>query len=540
MSIRNEASWRWPLITGFIAVPIALPIVSILTKGFLADTGYWQHLRATVLSDYLANTLGLMLLVGLLAAFIGITGAWLTATRRFPGSRYFSWLLILPFAAPAYVVAYAYADLLEFAGPLQTGLRELFQTTPEDSYFPAIRSLPGAALVLSFVLYPYIYLTCYAAFTRQSSAYRKAAQSLGASPLRVFFKVSLPVARPAIAAGLALVLMETAADYGVVDFYGVPTFTTGIFRTWFALGEHQAAMQLAATLFGVVALLILFEKFARRGLVANPLSSRVTPEREEMKGLAAWCATLFCSVPVLVGFIIPVLLFISQAISHGDPMLGRAFSNYASNSALVASITAFLAAVAAIALCYASRLDDRWFIRGGLRFATLGYAFPGLVLAVGLMVPLTALDKYLSSLLEINRLVITGSIGGLVMVYLARFLTVAFNSTEAGMEQINPRLDAAARSLGAGPWRLLRRIHLPLISPAIVTGALLVFIDVVKELPATLIMRPFNFETLATRAYRLASDERVAEASSACLCIIALGCIPTIIIGLRLIRGRSL
>ena len=554
-----------------IALPIAVPIAAILLNFAAPESAVWAHLRETVLLEYLLNTVALLMMVAILALLLGAGCAWLVATKEFPGRRVFAWALILPFAAPAYVVAYAYADLLAYAGPLQAWLREL-DLLREG--LPAIRSLPGAGLVLGFTLYPYVYLLAYVAFADRAGALAEAARTLGASPRRAFVSIALPQARPAIAGGLALALMEAAADFGVVDFFGVPTLTNGIFRTWYAQGEHQAAMQLAGWLFLVVAALVVLEQLARRGLRANPVSRNMPPPRTPLAGWRGPLAALACAVPIVLGLLLPAATLLRHALVSGDPSFGATFISYVANSVAVATIAAALAGLCALWLNYALRLQalrspqsgaplmrrdqpaspraaltrfltaQARLLRLGVRTATLGYAIPGMVLAVGLIGPLTAFDKQLAGWLESilgirTGLLLTGSVAALVFVYLARFLTVAFNSLEGGMARVHPNYDSAARSLGSSPGGLLARVHLPLLTPALLTAMLLVFVDVIKELPATLILRPFNFETLATRAYRLASDERLAEASTASLMILAVGLVPTLALGWRNFAARG-
>ena len=493
----------------------------------------WIHLRETVLLEYVANTVILLLCVACIASLLGVGCAWLTATKEFPGRRIFAWVLILPLAAPAYVVAYAYGDLLSSLGHFQSWLQEI-SGLPVG--LPSIRSLPGAALILGFTLYPYVYLLAYNAFSEQAAPMSEAARTLGVTPRRIFYKIALPHARPAIAGGLALALMETAADFGVVEFFGVPTLTNGIFRTWYAMGEHQAAMQLAGWLFLIVAFLVVLEQFARKGLHANPVGRNAPGPRTQLVGWRSYIPLICCSFPVLIGFLIPVLALARHALTTGDPTFGVTFLTYLGNTVSVATITALLAVLLSVCLAYAIRLrGDRKLLRLGVRTATLGYAIPGMVLAIGVLGPLTIVDRtfatWVQTTFESNvGLLMTGSIAALVFVYLARFLTVSFNSVEGGMARVHPNYDDAARSLGTKPIRLLSRIHLPLLTPALLTALLLVFVDVVKELPATLILRPFNFETLATRAYRLASDERIAEASTAALLILIVGLIPTLIL----------
>lgn len=516
-----------------IALPIAVPIVAVLLYFFAPASETWIHLRETVLVEYIANTVTLLLCVACIASLLGVGCAWLTATKEFPGRRIFTWVLILPLAAPSYVVAYAYGDLFSNLAQFQSWLH---QVTSLDLWLPSIRSLPGAALILGFTLYPYVYLLSYNAFVEQAAPMSEAARTLGVTPRRFFFKIALPHARPAIAGGLALALMETAADFGVVEFFGVPTLTNGVFRTWYAMGEHEAAMQLAGWLFIIVTLLVVLEQLARRGAHANPVSRNAPATRTQLFGWRSHAALICCALPLLFGLLIPVLILAKHTIGTGDPVFGVTFLNYIGNTVFVATITAILAVLLSVCLTYAVRLrGDRKMLRLGVRTATLGYAIPGMVLAIGVLGPLTIVDrtfaKWVQTTFDVNiGLLITGSVAALVFVYLARFLTVSFNSVEGGMARVHPNYDDAARSLGTKPFGLLKRVHIPLLTPALMTALLLVFVDVVKELPATLILRPFNFETLATRAYRLASDERIAEASTAALLIVVVGLVPTFVL----------
>ena len=533
MFSKRTNSIVWPLGALLIAVPVCLPILTLIFSAFAPESESWVHLRETVLSDYMINTVLLMVLVALLAGSMGVLTAWLTVRYEFPLRRWLVPALALPLAAPAYVVGYVYADLLEFSGPLQNQLRDLLHLASDAAILPNVRSLPGAAIVISLVLYPYVYLLARGSFVQQSSALHEAARTLGATGSRLFTRIALPVAWPAVAGGLALVLMETVADFGVVEHYGVPTLTTGIFRTWFAMGESAAALQLAGWLFIVVCLLVLGEHFARRGQHFNPLGRQVESQRQVPSLGKGWLISLLCLLPVLFGLLVPVFALVILSV----PQIGEAqlsdLAELIGNSVWVAAVAAFLCSGFALWLAYAERLNSGVLMKIGVRVATLGYAVPGLVLAVALMVPLTTFDKALAVLLRDQLawqpgLLITGSIASLVIVYVARFLTVAFNGTQAGLVQVHPQLDAAARSLGATPGRVLGRIHWPLLRPAIYIGFLLVFIDVMKELPATLILRPFNFETLATWVYRFASDERLTEAAPAALLIVLVSLVPTI------------
>jgi iron(III) transport system permease protein len=532
-SAAASGSVAWTVMAILVAIPVALPLLVVVAALLFPTTAVWSHLMQTVLLTYTVNTLSLMLIVALLAASIGVGAAWLTAHYRFPGSGWLGVALILPLAAPAYVVGYVYADLFDATGPVQGMLRSLAGVQLGDYYFPAVRSLGGAGLVIALVLYPYVYLLAKTSFQSQAGALYESARVLGMGRSQVFWRVAVPVARPAIIGGLALVMMETIADYGVAEHFGVPTFTTGIFRTWYAMGEHDAALKLAGCLFLLVAVLVVLEQSARRGERFNPLSRNVAAEKIPLGGVAGLLAAGLCLLPVLGGFIVPVGTLLWYAVAQGDPLLGHGFYVYGLNSISVAVVAAGVCAAVALLLNYAARLRrDRW-LDLGVRLATLGYALPGMVLAVGVLLPLTYIDRALAQYLteSLGRpvgLLLTGSIFALVLVYVARFLTVAFNSTQTAMHQLHPQLDAVARTLGNSPAGVLRRVHLPLLRPAVLSGLLLVFIDVMKELPATLILRPFNFETLATRVYRLASDERLSEASTAAVIIVVLGLLPTI------------
>ena len=526
----------WTTATLAIALPIAVPIVVVLLYFFMPASTVWAHLRETVLLEYVGNTVTLLLYVACLTLLIGVGCAWLTATKEFVGRRVFAWLLILPLASPAYVVAYAYGDIFSAMHGVETWLATTFGVNID---LPAIRSLPGAAIVLGVTLYPYVYLLTYSAFLEQAAPLSEAARTLGVSRRRNFLTIALPHARPAIAGGLALALMETAADFGVVEYFGVATLTNGIFRTWFAMGEHHAAMQLAGWLFLVVAILVVLEQLARRGLHVNPVSRNAPAQRVQLRGWKSALAMVACTLPLLFGLAIPLSLLAKHAIVIGDPLIGLPFLKYLFNSVSVAAIAAILAVVCAACLTYALRIQgQKPLLKFGVRTATLGYAIPGMVLAVGMLEPLTRLDRGIASwaqaVFDVNiGLLLTGSAAALIFVYLARFLTVAYNSVDSGLLRIHPNFDDAARSLGSNRRRVFTHVHMPMMAPALLTATLLVFVDVIKELPATLILRPFNFETLATRAYRLASDERIAEASTAALCIALVGLIPMFVLAVQ-------
>ncbi|MEE4174137.1 MAG: iron ABC transporter permease [Xanthomonadales bacterium] len=536
----HSAGLATALITLLIAVPVMLPIVAVLFAGLMPAGEAWAHIRENLLAEYVANTVLLMLATGLGAGLLGVGTAWLTSRFRFPGDRWLAPALVLPLALPTYIAGYVYADLLEYAGPVQSQLRALTGWGLDDYVFPEIRSLGGAATVMALVLYPYVYLLARANLEAQAGALADAARSLGVSGWRLFTRITLPLLRPALAGGLALVLMETAAEFGVVEHFGVPTLTTGVFRTWLAMGEKTAALKLAACLFLVVMVLVLLEQATRRGERSNLSAPSVSPARTPLTGLRGWGASALCAVPLVFGFVLPVAILAGHALGTGDPLFGRRFLTYVTNSLTVAGLAALLCVIAAVWLAYAERLHPSRWLSIGIRTATLGYALPGLVLAIGALAPLSATEQALARWTGgATGLLLTGTIFGLLFVYVARFLTIAFNAARGGLGQIHPALDDAARSLGARPLGVLRRVHVPLLSGTVAYAVLLVFIDVMKELPATLVMRPFNFETLATRVYRLASDERLPEASTAAVLIVLLSLVPTVLLARQARRRPS-
>ena len=540
-----RAGAGWTALTVALAALVALPVLVVLSRIFAESGGVWQHLAATVLPLYVVNTLLLLLGVGVLTAAIGVPTAWLVTMHRFPGSRLLEWALLLPLAVPAYVMAYVYTDLLDYAGPVQTALRDLFGwASARDYWFPRIRSLPGAILMLSLVLYPYVYLLARKAFLEQSLCVLEVSRTLGRGPWRAFFGVALPLARPAIAAGLALALMETIADYGTVSYFGVSTFTTGIYRTWFGMGAPVAAAQLAAFMLLFVAALVALERWSRGKARYYHTTGRyrvLTPR--PLAGLRAVAAALACGLPVLLGFLLPAAVLLGLAIGGGDPLWGRRFLGLAGNSFILAAVTAVLAVLLAALMAYGIRLRPTWLNRISVRLAGLGYAVPGSVVAVGVLIPFAAFDNGLDAVMRqtfgvSTGLLLTGSIAALVFAYLVRFLAVSYNTVESSLGKISPSMDLASRALGQTPRRTLLKVHAPIMRAGLLTAGLLVFVDVMKELPATLIVRPFNFDTLAVRVFRLAADERLAEASTAALTIVAVGVVPVVLLSAAIARSR--
>lgn len=534
----------WNAAAVVVAAVLAAPLAALVANVFVPGGEAWRHLAETVLPDYIANSVALVVLVGAGTGVVGVATAWLVARFDFPGRAALEWALLLPLAMPAYVMAYVYTDLLQFAGPIQSALRSLFGWAAGDYWFPDIRSLGGAALLMVAVLYPYVYLLTRATFASQSPSLTEAGRTLGLSPGQAFFRVSLPLARPAIAAGIALACMETLADYGTVAYFGVPTFTTGILRTWMSLGEPVSAAKLSVMLLAFAGVLLVAERAARRQARFHEVALARRRPRVQLFGARAWLAGLACALPVALGFLVPAGLLACLSLEVGDAQFGMRFAALAANSLTLAAITAALAVLVALTLAYGARLSRSRFAAGVNRLAMLGYAVPGAVIAVGVLIPAARVDHAIASLVqrltgEDPGLLLTGSIVALVYAYLIRFLAVALQSVDAGLAKITPAMEEASRSLGQGPGLTLWRVHVPLLRPSLVTAALLVFVDVMKELPATLVMRPFNFDTLAVQAFNLAADERLAEASTASLAIVAVGLGPLIIASRRLVRGEA-
>jgi iron(III) transport system permease protein len=437
-------------------------------------------------------------------------------------------------AAPAYILAYVYTELLEFYGPLQTALRGLFGwTSVQDYWFPPIRSLGGAIVILSLVLYPYVYLLTRNALLQQSTSLLEASCSLGCGPWRSCFKVALPLARPAIVAGLALALMETLNDFGTVQFFAVDTFTVGIYRTWLTMGDRVAASQLAAFLLGVVLLLLVLEQRSRRQTRYTQKPGAVARSPYVLRGWRSALAILVCGLPIGFGFLLPALVLSQMAFTDITESFSQQFWQFASHSLILATLTAAIAVVLALTMAYGQRLLPNRVIRGSVRLAALGYAVPGAVIAVGVLVPVGRLDNAIDAWMKANfglatGFLLSGTIAILVFAYLVRFLAVSFETVESTLTPIPPNLDDAARSLGHGATSTLVHIHAPLMSSGLISAAILVFVDVMKELPATLIVRPFNFDTLAVQVYQLAAAERLAAAAAPALAIVAVGILPVV------------
>ena len=526
-----------------IAAFISLPVIVIVSYLMQANGELWQHLLDTVLNDYLINSLLLLLGVGMGVLILGVPTAWLTSMCSFPGRRWLSWALLLPLAMPAYIIAYTYAGLLDFAGPVQSWIRDLTGLSYGDYWFFEIRSLGGAIIMMSLVLYPYVYLMARAAFLEQSVSSIEVGCSLGYSRWQALWKLALPMARPAIIAGLSLALMETLADYGTVQYYGVSTFTTGIFRTFYGYGDTAAAAQLAASLLAFVILLVLLERYSRRrARYHSAAESRARADLIPLSGSKAIMACVICLSPLMFGVIIPATQLLFWAVFEAEP-LGWDFVGLAWNSFSLAFLAAIIAVILAIILSYAKRTKPIKPVRTVLAMAGFGYALPGTIIAIGVLIPLAWLDHRLIDIFgslgwDSPGLLLSGSLVALLFAYTVRFLAVALGSVQSGLEKIKPSLDHVGRSMGHSPLDILRKIHVPLMRSSILTAVLIVFVDVLKELPATLILRPFNFNTMAVRAYELASDERLVDAAPASIMIVLVGLIPVLMLHASIARRR--
>jgi iron(III) transport system permease protein len=533
--VRASRAWTgllWPAIALAAAGAVALPLVAVAVAAARPLSPVWHHLAETVLPAFVVNSLALAVGVGLLAGLVGVGTAWLVAMYRFPGRGVLEVALLLPLSMPAYILAYVYADALDVAGPVQGWIRASFGLRYGDYWFPEVRTLPGAILMLALALYPYVYLLCRAAFMEQSACQFESARLFGTRPGALFWRVGLPMARPALAAGIGLAVMEALADFATVEHFAVRTFTTGIYDAWFHHGDRFAASQLAVCLMGVVALALGAERFLRGGRRYHHSSVRChAPEETKLSGLSGWLAAAACAAPVLFGFLAPAAILAAHALTRGDPLFGRHFLPYAWNSLWLAGAAALLCVTVATAIAYGGRLVPSPAVRNAGRVAALGYAVPGSVIAVGVLVPLGAFDNALDGWMRSHLglatgLLLSGSFAALLYAYVVRFLAVALSTVEAGLSRIEPALEDAGRLGGGGPRTVLARISLPLMRRSLLAASVLVFVDTMKELPATLIVRPFDLDTLAVRVHNLASDERLAEASTAALAIVLAGLLP--------------
>jgi iron(III) transport system permease protein len=532
-------------VSAAVVLLVITPLMAVLSQVGSPTDGLWSHLVETRLSEYLTNSLTLMLGVGALTLVFGTGCAWLVTLYRFPGRAWFEWLLVLPLAMPAYVLAYTYTDFLQFTGPVQTALRALTGWGWREYWFPNIRSPGGAVFVLAAALYPYVYVAARAAFLSQSVCALEVSRTLGCTQRGMFWRVGLPLARPAIVAGTLFVSMESLADFGAVSYFEVNTFTTGIYRTWYAYGNPAAAAQLASVLLLFVYSLLLLERWSEGQRRFNQTSSRYRPmPRLELSKRRAWAATGFCLLPLTTGFLLPAAILGSMVWQAQDVLSLARLAQLTLNTALLGLLTCVIIISIGLIAVYSMRRDQHPLGRVLMRLALLGYATPGVVIAVGLLIVLGAVDRWLNSVLSQAMggwqpgLIFSGTLIAVVYGCSVRFFAVAYSPLEAGFKKIRPSFEDAARTLGAKPPRIFRTIHLPLLKGSLLSAALLVFLDVMKELPATMILRPFNFDTLAVEAYQLATTERLDGAAGPALVIVLAGLLPVIMLCRQLARSR--
>lgn len=536
----------WTLAMAVVVLLVLLAPIVILGGVFAGGSETWDHLARYLLGTYIWNSTLLVLGVGVATLLIGLPTAWLIATCTFPGRNVLAWALVLPLATPTYIMAFTYAELVAHDGPIQLFLqRGLVSAETTALLRTSLMSLPGAGLMMTLVLYPYVYLISRTSFQKQSGGILESARMLGKGPWKTFFQVALPLARPGVVAGVTLVTMEVLNEYGAVKYFGVSTFTTGIFRAWFSLGDGPAAIRLSAALLLLVLVLILMERRQRGRARFDPGSSRYRPPAlVALHGWKAALAVLVCTLPVLLGFLVPVAQLAFWSFQVRAEALDPRFIRLVLHSFGLASGAALATVLAALLIVYAVRLSPTPLLRLGARVSSLGYSIPGAVIAVGLLIPFLWLDRKISDLSSVLfgmsgvGLLLTGTVGALLFAYVVRFLAVAINPLDSGFERICGNLDETSRSLGASPMRTLLRVDLPLLKGTLAAAALLVFVDVMKELPLTLILRPFDFDTLATRAFQLASDEQVARSALPALLIICVGLLPVILLS-RLIARES-
>ena len=543
---RRRASPAWTVAVAVIFALALLPVAAIAVLAISPTENIWPHLLSTVLPRAFFETVTLMAGVAALTLIVGAGTAWLVTMYRFPARGLVDWLLVVPLAMPTYIIAFCYVELLDYSGSLQSGLRAFFGWhSMRDYWFPEIRSLGGTIFVMSAVLYPYVYLSARASFVQQSVCTLEVARTLGRTPIQTFWSVALPLARPALVAGAALALMECLNDIGAVQLLGVRTLTSSVYTTWLERSNLGGAAQIAGVMLIMVLAIFAVERRARGAQRFHHTTGRFRAIAfSDLEGWRGGLAALVCLLPFVLGFVLPVATLVGNAVRFAPEALTGNYASSAVNSVLLAVLTAFVAVLVGLVLAYARRVAPNGFIMPAVRLSGLGYAVPGTVLALGLLIPLAALDNMIDGIARSSfgistGLLITGGVTVLVLAYTIRFLAVSLGSLEAGFERLSPNLDAVSRTLGQTAMSTLARVHLPLLVPALAAGGLLVFVETMKELPATLLLRPFNFDTLATHVYGLASFEQYEEAAVAALTIVGIGLVPVLLLHRALAGGRA-
>ena len=527
----------WKVLTPLVFLVFLSPVVIVLFSLFGEYSENWNHLYNFVLIDYITNSLILVTGVSLITLFIGTGTAWLITNFNFHGKRFFEWALILPLAIPPYILAYTFTGLFDSYGTLNNLSRDLFQLGDGVNIFPNVRNIYGAVVVFSFTLYPYVYLVSRSAFINQSRSMLESGRMLGLSQFGIFYKLSLPLIRPAMIGGVMLVVMETLSDFGAVEHFAVQTFTTGIFRTWYGMGDLNTAMQLASMLLIFVGVFLFIERKSRKQAAFTTNASNFRPiQIDQLSGVYSVLAFIACLMPILIGFLLPISELLVWAINYNLSFFNEKFIKTAINTVYLSIAAAILCSTLALLINFSIRLNKSRFLNILNSFLSIGYAVPGLILAVGIVQLMTFLDR---SLFLSSNFILTGSLIGLILAYIIKSYALSNSTFESGMENISPRIDDSARVLKSTGWNLLGRIHFPLLKTSFLTSILLVTSEVVKELPATLILRPFNFDTLAVSTYIYAAEERMFEAAAPSIAIIIVGLIPIIILT-KMIRSSRL
>ena len=534
LNLKNLSLWE--ILPFSLLIIFCAPIFIVLSSLFGDYSDNWSHLYNYVLGDYISSTVILIFGVSILVFFIGTITAWIVTNYDFYGKSFFEWSLILPLSIPPYILAYTFTGLFDPFGDANNLMRNIFNLSSDVSVFPNVRNIYGAILVFSFTLYPYVYLVSRSAFLNQSKSMKESARLLGLSEIGVFFKLGLPIIRPAVIGGLMLVIMETLSDFGAVDHFAIQTFTTGIFRTWYGMYDLQTAMQLASLLLLIVGLFFILERNSRNNAAFTANNASFVNDNEvKLSGVKSFGAFLACFIPLFVGFILPITELIFWSFVNESTFFNQKFLQTSFNTISLAIFAGLITAFLALIINFSIRLKPGVIIKKLNSLLSIGYAVPGLILAVGMVQLLIYID---SNFLDSTDIALTGSLFGLLVAYMIKTYALANSSIESGYEGINSYIDESSKLLGTTGWRMLRRVHVPLMKTSFLTAALLVMSEVVKELPATLILRPFNFETLAVSTYIYAAEERMIQAASPAIAIVLIGLIPIVFLS-KMIRSSS-
>tara|TARA_B100001029_G_C15062751_1_gene460078 strand:- start:3765 stop:5384 length:1620 start_codon:yes stop_codon:yes gene_type:complete len=534
LNLKNLSLWE--IIPFSLLIIFCAPIFIVLSSLFGDYSDNWSHLYSYVLGDYISSTVILIFGVSILVFFLGTTTAWVVTNYNFYGKSFFEWSLILPLSIPPYILAYTFTGLFDPYGDANNLIRSIFNLDSDVIIFPSVRNIYGAIMVFSFTLYPYVYLVSRSAFLNQSKSMKEAARLLGLNEIGVFLKLGIPIIRPAAIGGLMLVIMETLSDFGAVDHFAIQTFTTGIFRTWYGMYDLQTAMQLASLLLIIVGLFFILERNSRNSAAFSANNSSFINEKEvKLSGIKSFGAFLVCFIPIFIGFILPISELIFWSFESESTFFNQNFIQTSFNTISLAIVAGLISALIALLINFSIRLKPGSSIRRFSSLLSIGYAVPGLILAVGIVQLLIYVD---SNFLDSTDVVLTGSIFGLLLAYIIKSYALANSSIESGYERITTSIDDAAKILGSSGWNMLSRVHSPLMKTSFLTAILLVMSEVVKELPATLILRPFNFETLAVSTYIYAAEERMFQAASPAIAIVVIGLIPIVFLS-KMIRSSS-